>query len=534
LTGSFPQVNETYAFVEGLYGIMNEHQLAIGESTCGSRFVALAKGFGGQALFHISSLTTIALERCKTAREAIQLMGDLAVEYGYYSANNKNSEGGEALVISDTMEVWVFHISPDDTGASAVWAAQRVPDDHISVVANSFVIRKIDPESEDFMFSSNIFNVAIRNNLYDPNNDLLDFAEVYGYSLSQPLYSTRRVWRVFELANPELNLPADTTPHTDDYPFSIKPNRLLTVEDLLIMNRDHYEGTEFDLTKGLAAGPFGDPTRYDSAANQESGLTIEELRSGRFERAISMFRTSYSFVTQSRKHLPNEVGGVIWYAQYAPHAATYVPIYISVDDIPEPYRVGSLFKYSSDSMFWRTAIIGNWIQKSFQHIIGDVKEVQVEIESDFFTNQANIESQVLALLSQNNTQDVVDLLSDYSSTSASRVFEAYGDLFPKIVTKYHDGYRMEKLDQLTIEAYAMFYPKWWLEMVGYWPTTNNHNTNNNDKPCKPEFNHYEIQDSLKVLILIVVAITCLSLGFFGGRLYYGRRKSYFSINSSPM
>ena len=163
----------------------------------------------------------------------------------------------------DKTEAWVFHVSGDDTGTSAVWVAQRVPSDHVAAVANAFVIRQIDPESPDFMYSANIFEVAERNHLWSrASGEKLDFLAVYGVQRSHPEYATRRVWRVFNLLAPSVVLPAETNAHGDDYPFSVKADKKVTPEDLMAVFRDHYEGTPYDLTQGLSAGPYGDPARY--------------------------------------------------------------------------------------------------------------------------------------------------------------------------------------------------------------------------------------------------------------------------------
>jgi hypothetical protein len=138
------QVPHTYAYTLGLYGIQNEHQLSIGESTTGSKLMATPLSEGGNAAMKMETLTELALERCMTARCAVQLIGDMGTKYGFYGGDGNPEEAGEALTIADPTELWVFHILPDDTGSSAVWAAQRVPDDHITVLANSFIIQEID------------------------------------------------------------------------------------------------------------------------------------------------------------------------------------------------------------------------------------------------------------------------------------------------------------------------------------------------------------------------------------------------------
>lgn len=205
-------------------------------------------------------------------------------------------EGGEALSVIDPDEAWIFHILPDDTGASAVWIAQRVPDTHIAVVANSFIIRKVDPKSPDFLYSANLWEVAKRKGWWNEDMGLLDFKLAYGPPRYRPDYSNRRVWRVLSLAAPSANLPIESDPNGDVYPFSIAVDHLLTPEDLMQYQRDHYEGTIYSTAEGLAAGPYGDPNRYD--VFPVDGMNIKDVLQGEFPRAISLFRTSYSFVAQ--------------------------------------------------------------------------------------------------------------------------------------------------------------------------------------------------------------------------------------------
>ncbi|RHY20026.1 hypothetical protein DYB32_010124, partial [Aphanomyces invadans] len=222
--GSIPQVNHTYGYVEGVYGIMNEHQLGIGESTCGAKLWTKPVSQGGKALLDITELGRIALERTKTAKEAILLMGRLAEQYGYYgaswdSADGAMDEAGEALTVADPKEGWMFHILPDDSGTSAVWVAQRVPDNHITAIANQFVIRHINlTDSDNFLGSSNIFDVAIRNSFWDSTTPF-DFTAAYALRESNPYTMTRRVWRILSLANSTIDLSPFTDAIATNYPF---------------------------------------------------------------------------------------------------------------------------------------------------------------------------------------------------------------------------------------------------------------------------------------------------------------------------
>lgn len=276
---------------------MNEFQVTIGESTCASKTWAppVTATPDGKALLEVSELSQIALERCKTARCAVQLMGDLAVQYGYYSGewdpsnlDDTMGEGGEALTVADPNEAWMFHIVADDTKASAVWVARRVPHDHISAVANQFVIREVDPDSPDFLYSSNLWSVAQNLNFWDPANGPLDFLKTFGVERYHSMYATLRIWRIFSLAAPSSNLPSETNAWGDDYPFSVKVDTPLELADVMAMMRDHYEGTDYSTTNGTGGGPYGDPNRWD--LGDAPNITYAQEMPGTFVRTISMFR----------------------------------------------------------------------------------------------------------------------------------------------------------------------------------------------------------------------------------------------------
>jgi dipeptidase len=225
--GSIPQVHSTYGYISGLYAIMNEHQVSMGECTCSGRLISVPVSDGGKALFDIAELSHVAMERAKTARDAIQVMGELAETYGYYGAVWTGPaayfEAGETLTVVDTNEAWVFHIHPDDTGASAVWVAQRVPDSDIAAIANQFIIHQVNlSDTQNFLGSRNMVDVAIRAHLYNPKVDgPFDFTRVYSHPLvPDHYYATRRQWRVLTLANKHLKLSPYTDEYGLDYPFS--------------------------------------------------------------------------------------------------------------------------------------------------------------------------------------------------------------------------------------------------------------------------------------------------------------------------
>ena len=365
--GYIDQVAHTYAYTLGTYALQNEKQVSIGESTCGAKIFTKPLAAGGKALLHMNTLTELGLERCDTARCAVQTMGDLSMQYGFYGEastgdeHTARAEAGEALLVADPTEVWMFHILPDDTGTQAVWVAQRLPDDELAVCANSFVIGEIDvSDSDNFLASDNIFEVAKRNDFWKEDEPFF-FNRVYGQDYGALSYmGTRRVWRVFTMANPSLPI----SPYTDKwatfgygkdgkeaYPFSVKPEKKLTLQDIMRMNRDQYEGTEFDLTQGLDAGPFGDPMRYSPTGkltDPDNGIVRSDINASSFNlgtgRAISLWRTAYSSITQSRPGLPDEIGAVTWVAQYAPHHSSFVPVYASAHKTPSSINTGTQCK----------------------------------------------------------------------------------------------------------------------------------------------------------------------------------------------
>ncbi|EGZ04502.1 hypothetical protein PHYSODRAFT_536256 [Phytophthora sojae] len=469
--GSIPEVAQTFAYIEGAYGIINEHQVAIGESTCPARFWSKPLTQGGEALFDVAELSRIALQRATTAREAVQLMGDLAVQYGYYGAVWEGAdvydEAGEALTVTDTKEAWIFHILPDDTGKSAIWAAQRVPDGHISGVANQFVIRELDlSRPSEFLASPNVHDVAIRNNIWKPDQGTqFDFTRAYAQPRKEThqFYSTRRIWRLLTLANPELKLSPETDVLASDYPFSVKPASPLSPRDIMRFQRDHYEGTPFDMTKGPKSGPYGDPDRYDAAPNGD--LTQADIDRGHFERAISIFRASYSFVSILDRYNPDNA--FLWFGQYAPHATTYTPVFVQVSEVPKQLSRGSLYAFDRDSSFWIHALVGNWAARFYSYAISFVKRVQDEVESHAEGTLNTVIIEAAQRKRNGGVPALVDFLTKESEKYAQRAHTASADLFDYLVTAFHDGYQVSNFYAKMLTVQSIFYPKWWLQQVGF-------------------------------------------------------------------
>lgn len=436
--GEIPQVPETYSYINTAYPFMNEFQVMMGETTIGGR----SQLFNGDGWFQIWELQRVALERAKTAREAIKIMGALAEEYGY-------GDYGECLTVTDPNEAWVFEIfgaGPLQKGA--VWAAQRVPDGEVAVSANRSRIGALNLNDPDnFMASKNVYDVAKAMGFWDGQSPFY-FNKVYGPKNSY--YNARREWRVLSLLAPSLKLD----PWSGEYPFSVKPDQKVSVQDIMRINRDHYEGTEFDLTKGPAAGPFGNPNRYPTP--KKTGNT-----EGEWERAISIFRCSYSIVTQSRSWLPNPIGGVVWFGEDAPHSTCYVPIYAGVAELPKSYQIGQRNIFDRNAAWWAFDFVSNYADLKYSYMIKDIQAVSGAFEAEEFAMQPVVEKAARELYAK-DPELAKKFLTNYSNDLMNRAAAAYWQLSDRLIAKYNDGY---------VDGKTVGYPEEWLKSVGFGPLT---------------------------------------------------------------
>jgi dipeptidase len=440
--GYIEQVPHTYAYFDAVYGVMNEHQLSIGECTTAGNVYAMPKE--NVCIFDVAALSRVAMERCTKAREAIQLMGELAVKYGYYG-------WGETLTVADTEEVWVFEITATPDQKSALWVAKKVPDGEVFVESNEFRIREVLRNDPDMMYSPNLFAVCEAEKWWNPEKDKeLDWLRtVSPGEYANPYYSLRRVWSVLRRVAPSLNLsPYVEDTYTKAYPFSVKPDKKLSVADVFALHRDWYQGTEFDLSKGLAAGPFGTPNRYGGAS---------KLVKGAWERAVSVFRCDYSFVAQVRGWLPDPIGAVLWFGPDAPHSTAYVPFYCNHIDLPEAYDSGSHAKFDPNNAFWVHSFAANWADLKFSYIIKDIQAMQNKVEGRQFAQQPAIENAALQLYKV-DPQLAIEFLTEYSNNNANRVVREWWEFGQTLITRYNDGY---------VDGNSVGYPDWWLKEVGY-------------------------------------------------------------------
>ncbi len=445
LKGSIPQPQHTHAVV----GLINEHQVVIGETTFDGR----KELQNPDGLLHYWRLMGIALQRASTAREAIRVITNLVAEYGYAST-------GESFSIGDPEEAWILEMIGKGPGRKgAVWVARKVPDGFISVHANRARIGEVPLDDPDCLHSDDVVSFAVEKGYWDPGSGRpFRFNEAYDPPTVQHIrYWDTRVWSVFRRAAPSKNFSPDFALSRGDaepYPLWIRPDGKLSVADVMALMRDHYEGTELDMTVGVDAGPFGTPNRW-----RPMGWTVDGVQYT-WERPISTQQAAYSFVSQSRSWLPDPVGGVLWYGMDDTYTTCYTPLYCGIREVPRSYATGSLDRFSWDSAFWVFNFVANIANLKYSYMVKDIQAVQREIEGRYLKLQPVVERTALELLRE-DPELAAAYLTDYSVGHAERLVQRWRELGEFLLTKYNDGYVQEKPGR----PKDVGYPESWLERV---------------------------------------------------------------------
>ena len=432
-TGEIPQVEKTHGYINTAYPCMNDHQLAVGESTFGGRESLQSE----EGRIDCQMLNRLMLERCTTAREAIEMARDLLAEYGW-------NDAGECLTIADTKEVWHFEVvGPGAGNVGAIWAAQRVPDGHVSVNANASRIRTVDMDNPDyFLYSDNLTQVAQDSGWWSPEDGPFEFCYAYDPGGRKSMAARRREWRVFDLLAPSLNLD----PNGQDFPFSIKPDTLVSMSDLVTCFRDYYEGTEFNFVKNITVTDDSGRTILSPLANPFMPYDMNkvfDINGGwgwRGERTIARWYTMYATITQSRDFMPNEVGGVVWMAIDNVANSIYVPLYCSITDVAKPYKVpGRVNGYNRNSAWWAFNRLGTLAAQRWGDMRHDLAEVWYPWQDELFANQKFVEERALELLQQDPEQARA-YLTDYGIEWGNKVVEKAWELGDFLWTKYDEKF----------------------------------------------------------------------------------------------
>jgi dipeptidase len=449
--GEVPYPEHTWAVVN----LMNEHQVSIAETTTGGREELI----NPDGLLHYWQLMRLALQRSTTARECVEQMGALVGEYGYRSS-------GESFCIGDPEEAWIMEmvgpgpggqLGPGNHGAH--WVALRVPDGHISAFANG---GRIDTFPHDdpanCLHSDGMEEFAAEQGWYDPAQGPFSWRQAFHPTPPQKRrYTATRVWSIFRRAAPSLDLdPAyhRGEPGAEPYPLFIRPDEKLSIEDVFALMRDHYEGTEWDMTQGVDAGPHGYPLRTRPMGFELDGQAYT------WERPISTQQTGFSMVCQSRAALPDPVGGVTWYGLDDTDFTCYVPLYCGITDLPRSYTTGGLSQFSWDSAWWVFNFVSNYAALRYADMIQDVRATQSALEGYLLDLQPAVE-QTAATLHATQPELCRRYLTDYSLQHAEDVVRQWRELGEQLLTKYNDGY-VKDADGRPREV---GYPEAWLRSV---------------------------------------------------------------------
>ncbi len=442
IRGYVPQPAHTYQVV----GYINEHQVAMGETTFGGREELIDPN----GLIDYGSLMFMALERSKTAREAIKVIGDLVEEYGYGS-------DGESFSISDKDEVWYMEIIGKGEEKGAVWVAIRIPDGYVSGHANAARIqtfplrdgkisitdkdwKKLYKSDVEVIYKHDIIKFARKKGYFDGKDKDFDFSAAYApVDFSAARICDLRVWAMFNEVCDDMDQYWDYVTGKDlthgRMPLYVKPNRNISLTDMMSFMRNHYQGTELDKTLDAGAGPFGSPYRCNPLYWEYNGVKYFN------ERSTETVQTGFSFIAQSRNWLPDQVGGIIWFGVDDTGSTVYTPFYCSISEVPIEFRVGNgdMLTYSDNAAFWVFNRLAHFKYLFYNRVIGDIQKVQNELETSYQEQVKEIDSQAVDMINNGGEMEAIAFLTDFAVKSAANTVYRWKQLDNYLLVKYLDS-----------------------------------------------------------------------------------------------
>jgi len=432
--GKIPQARHTFQVT----GNMNENQVAIGETTYGGRKELQTQK---EAIIDYGSLIYIALQRSKTAREAINIMTDLVKNYGYGSE-------GESFSIGDPNEVWILEMIGKGEGQKgAVWVAMRIPDGYISGHANQARITHFplnDPKN--CIYSTDVISFAREKGWFEGKNNEFSFSDTYApVTFGGARFCDARIWSGFNKVNKQMGqyenyalgkVTYDENKYaTNRMPLWIKPDSLLSLKDVVNLMRDHYEGTALDMTKDPGTGPFGVPYRWRPMEWKVDSVSYVH------ERAISTQQTGFSFIAQCRSYLPNPIGGIIWFGVDDTYMTCYMPVYCGIKQVPNSLKVGDgdMLTWSDNSAFWVFNQVSNLCYSRYNDMIIDLKKVQSQLENKFYSFTPVVDQAALTLWNKGEKDLACQFLTEYSVNQVENTVKSWRDMGHFLLIKYKDG-----------------------------------------------------------------------------------------------
>jgi dipeptidase len=452
LLGTIPEVPHTFSVVQ----FMNEHQVAIGETTWGG-LDSLSTQPG--AILDYGSLMRIGLQRSKTAREMIRIMTELVAQYGYATS-------GESFSISDANEAWIMElIGKGKYEKGAVWVARLIPDGYVSGHANQARITTFpfqetnnwnDPKQTVY-HSQDVISFAKNHGYYKGSDESFSFSDVYNpLKFGGAHFCDARVWSFFRKINKEIRETQDYTDYamgkfsrknqfmdqtsnpnryvSNRMPLWVKPDSLISLQQVKNAMRDHYEGTPLDMRNDPGAGPYQSPYRWRPMEFEVD--SVEYL----CERAIATQQTGYSFVAQSRSWLPDPIGGIFWFGVDDTDGCVYAPMYCGINKIPESYVLGngSMISWSETSAFWTFNQLNNWAYSRYNVIHPEIEAYQAQLEQGFSAEVANTDQQAVEIFSK-SAEKACDFLTRYSAYTGNKLVSDWKLFYHYLFMKYMDG-----------------------------------------------------------------------------------------------
>ena len=448
--GQIPQVKRTFTVV----GNMNEHQVSIGETTYGGR----EELFGGEGEMDYGSLMYITMQRASTAREAVKIMGQLVEKHGYISE-------GESFSVADPQEVWFVDMigkGPEEKGA--VWVARKIPDGYVSAHANQARIRQFprnDPKN--CLYAKDVVSFARKKGYFKGSDKDFSFADAYApMNYTGLRICEARVWSFFRRVAPSLKLSPDYVMGKEGakpLPLWIKPDKKLSIRDVMELMRDHFEDSPMDLHEGIGAGPYKLPYRWRPLFWEVEGKDDQKFFN---ERSTSTQQTGFSFISQMRSNLPDPIGGLVWFAVDDTNSTVYVPMYAGIREVPKPYRVGTgnFYDFTWKSAFWTFNAVSNFAYLRYCDMIKDIKVVQRKLEDSFVSMQHQVDQAALKLY-QRAPELARDYLTKYSSRQARKTVRRWRKLWEELLLRYLDGNVRTELGKVTHPGY----PKEWYQRI---------------------------------------------------------------------
>ena len=421
--GEIPEVAHTY----GIVGLMNEFQVSVHETTWGGR-AELTDTVSG--LIDYGSLMVLALQRSKTAREAIDVMTSLTDTYGYESE-------GESFTIADPNEVWIMDMIGKGPGRKGtVWVAVRIPDDCISGHANQARISQFPlKDKKNCLYAKDVISLAREKCYFSGKDADFSFADAYNpVDFGGLRYCEARVWSYFNRWAAE-DMSAYLTYAMGDtkaepMPLYVKPKAPLSVQDVKNMMRDHYEGTPMDMTSDIGMGPWEMPYRPTPLSFEVDGKKYFN------ERPISTQQSACVYVSQMRSWLPNHIGGIVWFANDEANMTAFTPCYCNMTQAPECYdkNTADAFHFSTRSAYWVENWVSNMVYLRYNLLFPELQKVRDRLEADFGSLQADIESKAASM----EKSEAVKYLSAYSHRLAGAMMDEWNQLAQLIIVKYND------------------------------------------------------------------------------------------------